>query len=190
MDSSSSSSSSFPSFYDGCPDAKEASALSARLACYVRKLERGMDGEPASEELVQETAPDGAANDLDRVLSTLKELIGHEGELGVVEAKAWLRAHGQRGRTAASRLSKLSQQRNRQSHPLRRQLLLEVRQLAKLGTGMEGAGRSDAPCVDGAPGQTVEEPKPFAEAPPLIEAKYGLFHFCFTSGRASARRRS
>ena len=81
-----------------------------------------------------ESAAEGlhAVEGLDQVVALVKEVAGLPGVVPIEDAKLWMRKFGSRGRRAAGKLGKLSQLRNGQSHPITRQLLLEVRQLAKL----------------------------------------------------------
>ena len=79
---------------------------------------------------------DDAIEGLDVVLAAAKKASGTAGVMRVEDAKQWLRGHGDRGTRAASLLGKLSKPRNRQCHPIARQLVVEIGLLG--GEGCQG----------------------------------------------------
>ena len=109
--------------YAGCDDKREAMAFSMRLLCHAWDRVRGHA--QGGMVLRPETAHD-EVNDLDMVLTKIKQVAKREGVVDIVAGKAWLRSFGSRGRAAASKLSKLSTCRNFKSHPITRQLLAEI----------------------------------------------------------------
>ena len=68
-------------------------------------------------------------DELDLVLAEVKAAGNLEGFVDVTRAKTWLREQGLRGSKLASKLGGLSSRRNRQAHPVLRQMVVEIREL-------------------------------------------------------------
>jgi len=117
--------------YAGAPSLSEGRRLAFGLLGIAWNAERGHAPRSSPAPAL------GAIDDLDDVLAVVKECSNLPGVIGVSDAKEWLRSYGARGVRAASLVGKLSRGRNVQSHPLRLQLLAEVRQLASDGGGSE-----------------------------------------------------
>ena len=68
-------------------------------------------------------------DELDLALAEVKAAGNLEGFVDVTRAKTWLREQGLRGSKLASKLGGLSSRRNRQAHPVLRQMVVEIREL-------------------------------------------------------------
>ena len=111
--------------FRGAPDVSEARRLANRLVGLAWHTGCGL---PYGGQAL-DVQPGQAVEGLEQVLAHIKQVTGKDGVLKVEDGKAWLRTLGSRGVAAASRLGKLSRNRNAQSHPSAHQLIVEIDQL-------------------------------------------------------------
>ena len=109
----------------------------------LRATERAQRGQVA-----ERAPPPCATKELEDILQFVGVSSGAEDPVDIAGAKRWLRDHGQRGRTLASRLGKLTTVRNAQCHPRPGTLLEAVR---RLNVSAEPDGVSEGRCLQRTP---------------------------------------